>query len=84
MHRTKAPDTVLCSITKTFAGPIQSPHVSNAHELFATDKEGLAQSADAFYLQSGTADVLPLLEALDATTFAQTDAVVKPSHTPST
>ncbi len=46
----------------------KSPRVHRT-EPFATDKKGLVQSADAFYLESGTADVLPLLEALDATTF---------------
>jgi hypothetical protein len=46
----------------------KSPRVHRT-EPFATDKKGLAQSGDAYYLQSGTADVLPLLEALDATTF---------------
>jgi len=46
----------------------KSPRVHRT-EPFATDKQGLAQAGDAYYLQSGTADVLPLLEALDNTTF---------------
>jgi hypothetical protein len=46
----------------------KSPRVHRT-EPFATDKEGLAQSADAFYLDTGTADVLPLLGELDKTTF---------------
>ena len=46
----------------------KSPRVQR-NELFATDKEGLAQSADAFYLDTGTANPLPLLGELDKTTF---------------
>jgi hypothetical protein len=46
----------------------KSPRVQR-NELFATDKEGLAESGDAYYLQTRNADVLPLLAALDATTF---------------
>lgn len=46
----------------------KSPRVHRT-EPFAENKHDLAQAGDAYYLQSGTADVLPLLEALDATTF---------------
>ena len=46
----------------------KSPRVHRTQP-FATDKEGLAQSAVAFYLDTGTADVLPLLGELDKTTF---------------
>lgn len=46
----------------------KSPRVHRT-ELFAETKHDLEQAGDAYYLQSGTADVLPLLEALDATTF---------------
>ena len=46
----------------------KSPRVHRT-EPFAENKHDLEQTGDAYYLQSGTADVLPLLEALDATTF---------------
>ena len=46
----------------------KSPRVHRT-EPFAENKYDLAQSGDAYYLQTGTADVLPLLAELDKTTF---------------
>jgi hypothetical protein len=46
----------------------KSPRVHRT-EPFAENKHDLEQTGDAYYLQSGTADVLPLLGELDKTTF---------------